>query len=112
MIRNAPELGTVWTQTGRAPTGSAHSPAPAAASWRGSASTFGPMGRGGRPADVFVRFGVACGIVHVPAKGCGEWVKKLPAKLGFVVLASLVSIELLFETSDEVQDSLWGAHAG
>ena len=42
MIRNAPQLGTVWAQAGRPPTGSAHSPAPAAASWRGSASTFAP----------------------------------------------------------------------
>jgi hypothetical protein len=61
--------------------------------------------------DVFIRFGVASGVVDVPAERFAEGIEKFAAKLGFVVLAGFVGFEVALETVDQVENFFWGGHA-
>ena len=60
--------------------------------------------------DVFVGFGVAGGVVDVPAEMFKEGVEEFAAELGFVVLAGFVGVEVAFETFDEIENFFWGGH--
>ena len=60
--------------------------------------------------DVFVGFGVASGVVDVPAEGFEEGVEEFAADLGFVVLAGFVGVEVALEAFDEIEDFFWGGH--
>ena len=54
--------------------------------------------------DVLVGFGVALLVVNVPAQRLEKRIKEFAAQLGFVVLAGFVSVELLFEAGDQIQN--------
>ena len=51
--------------------------------------------------DVFIGFGMALGVIHVPAERFEERIEKFLAKLGLVIAAGFVGIEILFELGDE-----------
>jgi len=60
--------------------------------------------------DVFVSFGQALDVVHVPAQGFEEGVEKFAAELGFVVLPGFIGIEMLLELIDQPEDLFRCAH--
>ena len=62
--------------------------------------------------NVFVGFGIALTIVHVPAERFEHGVDKLAADLGFVVLAGEVCVAVSVEPVDEIGDGLGQGHFG
>lgn len=55
--------------------------------------------------DVFVGFGVALLVVHVPSEGDEEGINELVADLGFVVPAGVVGVTVAVESLNEVNNS-------
>ena len=60
--------------------------------------------------DVLVGFGVAAGVVDVPAEGEEEGVEELAAELGFVEGGGVVGIAVALEGVDESPDGVGWVH--
>jgi hypothetical protein len=61
--------------------------------------------------DIAIRLGIPGCVVHVPAEFFEERIKEVAAKLGLVVAAGLVGVNVLPEAGDEVEDSGWRGHS-
>jgi hypothetical protein len=60
--------------------------------------------------NVFISFGQALDVVHVPAQSFKERVEELAAELGFVIVPGFVRIEILFELIDQPENLFGCAH--
>ncbi|MFN7999916.1 MAG: hypothetical protein U0X75_02745 [Acidobacteriota bacterium] len=60
---------------------------------------------------VFVRFGVALTVQHIPAQFFKKRVKEFSAQLGFVVIAGTVRIFVEFEAFDEFENAFRDSHS-
>jgi len=60
--------------------------------------------------NVFVGFGRALFVVHVPTKGLKERVEELPAQLCFIILAGGVVLQIECKSLGQRNDFQWCGH--
>ncbi len=54
--------------------------------------------------NVFVGFGVAADVLHVPAKRLEHWIDELATQLRLIVAARLIRFELFIEALNEIRN--------
>src|SRR6266700_3800480 len=60
--------------------------------------------------NVFIGFGVAGGVFHVPAERLEKRIQEFAPDLGFVVVAGAVRVPVALEALNEFEDFLWCGH--